>query len=50
MAMSFKFGCCVRPCSCDSEYQDKKYGRKLRLFNKMKKENCWRCTVCGKEV
>lgn len=37
------------PCSCLSEYQDMKYGKMIRLFNQMQKDNMWRCTVCGKD-
>ena len=39
----------VMPCSCASEYQDKKYGKMMRLFNEMKADNMWRCTICGKD-
>lgn len=37
-------------CHCDHEYQDKLYGKKVRIFNrcvKNGKDNGWRCTVCG---
>lgn len=40
-------------CGCDNQFQDKEYGFKNRIHNKMKqsdaKSNKWRCTVCGKE-
>lgn len=38
-------------CSCEHDYQDEKYGRKIRLHNKLSKKAMknWRCTVCGKE-
>ena len=32
-------------CSCESSYQDKKYGKGRRIFNQCVKG--WRCTVCG---
>lgn len=38
-------------CSCQSEYQDAKYGPGVRVFNKMKgtekMSGGYRCTVCG---
>ena len=34
-------------CFCVHEYQDKKYGLGVRLWNKYLKG--WRCTVCGRE-
>jgi len=39
-------------CSCEHEYQDKKYGKYRRIFNSTKKNKIiqsWRCTVCGHE-
>jgi len=38
-------------CSCEHEFQDKKYGKGMRVFNETAKTNptVWRCTVCGKE-
>lgn len=40
------------PCDCKSEYQDKEYGKQLRLHNQALKkpssEGGWVCTVCGK--
>ena len=42
----------IKPCDgarCISEYQDKKYGRGMRVHNA--KANGGRsCTVCGKDV
>lgn len=35
----------VKPCSCTSSYQDKKYGVGMRLFT-VGSKSC--CTVCGK--
>jgi hypothetical protein len=41
----------IMPCSCLSDFQDKTYGKNLRLFNQTRKSNStvYRCTVCGKE-
>lgn len=44
----------IMPCGCESEYQDKQYGKKLRAFNGSGKgvkgmPLLYRCTVCGKE-
>ena len=38
-------------CTCDSLYQDKKYGKKVRIHNEAKDGNdtAWTCTVCGKK-
>jgi hypothetical protein len=43
----------IAPCSCRSEYQDKKYGKGMRVFTgrfPSGKLGGWRCTVCGKTV
>ena len=40
------------PCTCQSEFQDVRYGKGIRLFNEKmagSKNNGWR-TVCGKEI
>ena len=40
----------IRKCTCEHAYQDKKYGKKKRVYNQTKKgEKTGRCTVCGKE-
>ena len=43
-----------KPChthNCESEYQDKKYGKGIRVHNRCggpdRKTDSWRCTVCG---
>ena len=40
-------------CMCEHMYQDKKYGKGIRLANKCGTTNMgnikYRCTVCGKE-
>ena len=35
----------IRNCNCESDYQDKKYGKGKRVCNQGAKET--RCTVCG---
>jgi len=41
----------VKECTCKHEFQDKRYGKNMRLMNPIKeKSDCnWRCTVCGRE-
>jgi hypothetical protein len=39
----------VKRCTCDSNFQDKKYGKKLRVFNLAGNEKSSKCTVCNKE-
>lgn len=37
-------------CTCKHEYQDERYGKGIRLHNRIKMgtpANGWRCTVCG---
>jgi len=37
-------------CKCVNEYQDKKYGKNMRVHTPMNKEvNKYKCTVCGNE-
>jgi len=41
----------ILPCNCKHEFQDKLYGKGMRVHNQMTKENKlgdWRCTSCGK--
>jgi len=42
----------IMKCTCDHEYQDKKYGKKNRVFNeiatKPTQNQEYRCTVCKK--
>jgi len=41
----------IRPCTCEHEYQDKKYGKWMRVHNEgvaSKGQIKWTCTVCGK--
>jgi len=44
----------IKKCTCVSEYQDKKYGKKMRVMNNVfngKSFNAekFRCTVCNQE-
>ncbi len=39
----------VLRCSCKHPYQDSAYGKEMRVFNPIKKNDLYRCTVCGKE-
>lgn len=37
-------------CTCQNEYQDKKYGFMQRVANRIDKaRNAFRCTVCNRE-
>lgn len=41
----------VLPCNCNSLFQDKQYGKGMRVFNKKLKDKKYLgycCTVCGK--
>lgn len=41
----------TKQCTCKSEYQDRKYGKGVRVMNILQKAgkllNSARCTVCG---
>lgn len=39
----------ILKCFCENEFQDQTYGAHQRLHSLTKKDNTWRCTVCGKE-
>jgi hypothetical protein len=39
----------IIPCTCQHEWQDKKYGKGMRVHNETKKHGIYRCTVCKKE-
>jgi hypothetical protein len=45
-SLSKSSGTVKKACSCASEYQDKLYGKQIRVFNV--KPSGARCTVCGK--
>ncbi len=42
----------IRPCNCEHEYQDEKYGKGMRVHNQAGGRGLgqvkWTCTVCGK--
>jgi len=43
----------IKTCDCRHEYQDEKYGKGKRVFNKgigSKDQPIYRCTVCGQEA
>jgi len=40
----------IKRCSCKSEFQDKRYGKKLRVMNLMDDNKGFRCTVCEKTI
>lgn len=44
----------IKACDCVSPFQDKTYGKGLRVHNRTKQNSPepvrrWRCAVCGKE-
>lgn len=39
----------VMECVCQSEFQDRRYGKGKRLHNPMK-DNKWKCTCCGRKT
>lgn len=43
----------LKKCDCKNLFQDKRYGKGIRVMNKLKREGdrpqSYRCTVCGKE-
>jgi hypothetical protein len=45
--------CQVLRCTCNNEYQDKKYGNKMRVHNPFKAKSgqsiMYRCTICNHE-
>jgi len=42
----------IKQCGCEHKFQDKKYGKGNRVFNKTMKDDgtIFRCTVCKKEL
>ena len=45
--------CKIAQCKCVSEQQDKLYGKHMRVWNPIGKNNQssgFRCTVCGAEM
>jgi len=40
----------IKRCNCKHDFQDKRYGKEMRLHNLTEKQGAaWRCTVCKKE-
>lgn len=39
----------IKICSCKHEYQDRKYGKQMRVFNETG-DGGYRCTVCERVV
>ena len=39
-------------CNCTHEYQDRKYGKNIRVGNEciVTRDGKYRCTVCGKKT
>jgi hypothetical protein len=37
----------IAKCNCESEFQDKQYGTKMRVHNAKQKSDVYTCTVCG---
>jgi hypothetical protein len=45
----------IRSCTCKNDFQDRRYGKGLRVFNRTLQqrpdsERGWRCTSCGTVV
>lgn len=40
----------IKHCTCKHPYQDEKYGKHKRVYNPMKNEGMYRCTVCSNET
>jgi len=38
----------ILKCDCVSDFQDRHYGKGMRVHNVLKKANEFRCTVCQK--
>jgi hypothetical protein len=36
----------VIQCSCEHEFQDRRFGKNMRLMNAIKPDKGYRCTVC----
>ena len=44
--------CEVLKCKCTHEFQDKQYGKNMRVFNPTGKDgkSGYRCSVCGAKI
>jgi hypothetical protein len=43
----------IKPCTCEHAYQDEKYGKRKRVYNRRIKDGKnvgSRCTVCSKSL
>ena len=38
----------IKPCNCQSEFQDNAYGKGLRVHSEKKEGKEAKCTICGK--
>ena len=38
----------IKPCTCQSEFQDNMYGKGMRVHSEKKVGREAKCTVCGK--
>jgi hypothetical protein len=36
-------------CTCKHEFQDKRYGKTVRVYNQKVDRTTYKCTVCGRE-
>jgi hypothetical protein len=39
----------ILQCDCQNEYQDRKYGKGMRVHNQRGKTNNYRCSICLKD-
>lgn len=39
----------IRRCNCKHAWQDRRYGKGMRVHNRMPQKSLNRCTVCGNE-
>lgn len=37
----------IKNCTCKHDSQDEFHGKQRRVFNKLEKEDSYKCTVCG---
>lgn len=42
----------IRQCTCENDFQDRVYGKRMRVFNERGKDKVTelRCTCCGKII
>lgn len=39
----------ILKCTCEHEFQDKRYGKGMRVHNEKASKGYWVCTVCRRE-